>query len=441
MTSVYADQLITTWRVMKIRWDETWHRLRDWTNGSAPSERLAAQVLKIEGFSSLDPSHPLGGPDGGTDGLCLRGGKRWAMAVYFPRGQQATRVTRRKFISDAEKARLAGVDGIAFVTNQEITHSTRTNFIGMAAPMLVEIFHLERLTAILDHPPMHPVRAQFLGFGGDAQTFQIGGAGGSAPGSGGGGGGVLGSAHSRGGDGGKGGDISLAGRPGTAPGAGGGGAGAVGDGAVGGEGGGGGEQVFGFFRVEDLPAEIPVHVGAGGLGSEGDGEDGGDTTFGDLLRARGGKGGKAGRSTSEGRTATEEDISLGLRISALLAAEHVLIRQDGLLYLTAGGFERLDVAAFPTETAVVIAGTISFGSIAPETSLTLTSRVISASGEVVSQASFEVTSGPGRNVARPCFAHLVGWTADSPGVWLVVIASGSLELATLPIEIKLSPAR
>ncbi len=314
---------------------------------------------------------------------------------------------------------------------------------GMAAPMRVEIFHLERLTAILDHPPMRTVRAQFLDFGGDAPTNQLGGLGGAGPGAGGGGGGVLGSAWSRGGDGGRGGDISLAGRDAVWPGAGGGGAGAIGDGAVGGEGGGGGELVIAAFRLEDLPAEIPIHIGAGGLGGEGDGQPGGDTTFGDLIRARGGKGGRAGRSTEtpRARFATEEDLAHGLHVSSLLAAEHVLIRQDGLLYLTAGGFEHIEASAFPVEAAVVIAGTISFGSVAPETQLALTSRVTSASGEVVFESLFEVTSGPRRNVTRPCFAHVVRWGANAPGVWKVIVSSGSIELFALPIEVKQSPAR
>ena len=70
------------------RYDETWHRLIEWTKGQAPSERLAAQILVHEGFSSLDPSHPLGGPDGGKDAMANKDGLRFAMAVYFPRGPQ-----------------------------------------------------------------------------------------------------------------------------------------------------------------------------------------------------------------------------------------------------------------------------------------------------------------------------------------------------------------
>jgi hypothetical protein len=70
---------------MASRWDETWHRLRDWTNGQAPSERLAAQILLSDGFVGLDPSHPLGGKDGTKDAIAHKDGKRWLMAVYFPR--------------------------------------------------------------------------------------------------------------------------------------------------------------------------------------------------------------------------------------------------------------------------------------------------------------------------------------------------------------------
>ena len=54
---------------MPSRWDETWHRLRDWTNGQAPSERLAAQILLSVGYTGLDPSHPLGGKDGMKDAV------------------------------------------------------------------------------------------------------------------------------------------------------------------------------------------------------------------------------------------------------------------------------------------------------------------------------------------------------------------------------------
>jgi hypothetical protein len=62
--------------------------LREWTNGQAPSERLAVQILLFNGYEDVDPSHPLGGQDGGQDILCANDGLRCLAAVYFPRGQQ-----------------------------------------------------------------------------------------------------------------------------------------------------------------------------------------------------------------------------------------------------------------------------------------------------------------------------------------------------------------
>src|SRR5690348_11139109 len=96
------------------RWDETWHRLREWTNGQAPSERLAAQILLSDGFTGVDPSHPLGGKDGGKDAICVRDGKQWVMAAYFPRGELSFAAIKKKFSSDLRVARKALPEGLAF---------------------------------------------------------------------------------------------------------------------------------------------------------------------------------------------------------------------------------------------------------------------------------------------------------------------------------------
>ena len=55
------------------RFDETWHQLLDWTQGPAPSQRLAALLLNEEGYDVIDPSHPLGGKDKGADATCSKG--------------------------------------------------------------------------------------------------------------------------------------------------------------------------------------------------------------------------------------------------------------------------------------------------------------------------------------------------------------------------------
>ena len=143
------------------RWDETWHRLREWTNGQGPSERLAAQVLRAEGYADMDPSHPLGGRDAGKDALVSKCGERWIMAVYFPRGKQLFGETKKKFLADHQGVVANEAAGMAFVTNQELSLSERAE-LRKSVNTPAEIFHLERVTATLDRPEMHGVREQFL---------------------------------------------------------------------------------------------------------------------------------------------------------------------------------------------------------------------------------------------------------------------------------------
>jgi hypothetical protein len=174
------------------RWDETWHRLLEWTNGQAPSERMAVQMLYAEGYRRIDPSHPLGGKDGGKDALCEFDNALWIMAAYFPRGQKDFEEIKKKFLNDLEGAKSCGVSGIAFVTNQELRLAERENLVDAALPLRANIFHLERITGILDRPEMAAVRKQFLGIDSEeSQQIKLGGEGGKGIAAGGGGGGPL----------------------------------------------------------------------------------------------------------------------------------------------------------------------------------------------------------------------------------------------------------
>lgn len=165
----------------RTRWDETWHRLREWTNGQAPSERLAAQILQFADFENIDPSHPLGGQDGGADILCTKNGQPCLAAVYFPRGQQTIGEITSKFKDDLQKAetREPSVERFIFITNQELRLAERRDLFDEADDLEVEIFHLERLTAVLDSPEMQAVRTQFLGIEDDS-PHGPGGLGGSS---------------------------------------------------------------------------------------------------------------------------------------------------------------------------------------------------------------------------------------------------------------------
>ncbi len=147
------------------RFDETWHLLLEWTLGQTPSERMSALILDEEGFESIDPSHPLGGKDGGADALTLKAGDPWVMAVYFPRGQQSLKDITAKLVSDVEKAKSKDPRpaGVAFVTNQELRLAEREELVRAGGDTAVELYHLERITSILDRPHMAGVREQFLG--------------------------------------------------------------------------------------------------------------------------------------------------------------------------------------------------------------------------------------------------------------------------------------
>jgi hypothetical protein len=143
------------------RFDETWHRLLQWTAGQTPSERLAAQIVLEGGFGNVDPIHPLGGKDGGKDASLEKDGKRWIMAVYFPRGQHSFADIEAKFRGDFAGVEANEAAGMVFVTNQELRQAERRS---LATSVLgpTEIFHLERVVTILDRPQMASLRKQYL---------------------------------------------------------------------------------------------------------------------------------------------------------------------------------------------------------------------------------------------------------------------------------------
>ena len=105
------------------------------------------------------------------------------MAVYFARGQGTFAAIQRKFTDDVTAARARKPNGFAFVTNQELTLAERKSLVESATPLAVDLYHLERITAILDSPSMAEVRKQFLGIEQDDQPLLLlGGQGGLAPG-------------------------------------------------------------------------------------------------------------------------------------------------------------------------------------------------------------------------------------------------------------------
>lgn len=141
---------------------ETFYRLLEWDKGQAASERLAALILEQEGFRDIDPSHPLGGKDGGKDMLCEFNGFKWIGAAYFPRGQQNFSAIKKKYRHDLEGAYRNGAKGIAFITNQELLLMERKTLEETDETLDVRIYHLERIANILNMPKMYGIRLEYL---------------------------------------------------------------------------------------------------------------------------------------------------------------------------------------------------------------------------------------------------------------------------------------
>lgn len=134
------------------RFDETWHRLREWTRGQVQEEMLAWQVIAAAGYDRIDPSHPHGGPDKGADALCERDGEKWVLAVYFARGEKSYATVKNKLLKDMEGAKARVAAGIVFVTNQELRLAEREKLEQLDPDLKVDIFHLLRIAEFLDEP-------------------------------------------------------------------------------------------------------------------------------------------------------------------------------------------------------------------------------------------------------------------------------------------------
>ena len=79
-----------------------------------------------------------------------------------PRGEKEFSDIKGKFVGDIQGVKANEAHALAFVTNQEIRLSERSKLKEIANGIPIELFHLERITAILDKPEMHDVRRQFL---------------------------------------------------------------------------------------------------------------------------------------------------------------------------------------------------------------------------------------------------------------------------------------
>ena len=141
---------------------ETWYRLLEWDKGQAAAERMAAVILVNEGFRGVDPSHPLGGRDGLKDMVLSDNGSKWIGAVYFPRGKQTFSDIKAKFLHDISGVKQNHANGMVFLTNQELRLAERKELVELDQEIDVQLYHLERLSALLNSPTYYGIRMEFL---------------------------------------------------------------------------------------------------------------------------------------------------------------------------------------------------------------------------------------------------------------------------------------
>ena len=136
--------------------------LKDWRFGQTQAERLVSALLHIEEYESVDPQHPLGGPDGTKDLLCRRDGKLWVAAAYFPTTEPSFKDVESKFQGDFKGVAKNGAAGFAFFCNQRLTIGQRQTLLAHAGQTSAEVYHLERMRGILDAPRGCGVRLEYL---------------------------------------------------------------------------------------------------------------------------------------------------------------------------------------------------------------------------------------------------------------------------------------
>jgi len=140
------------------------YKLKHWENGQTQAERLAADILCLDGFTSVDPQCPLGGPDGIKDALCEKNGWLYVGAAYFPHGDKEHKDIKNKFLGDLAGVKKNKAQGLVFVTNQSLTPSQRTELITIAAKENSKaiVIHFERMRVLLNTPAGYGLRLHYL---------------------------------------------------------------------------------------------------------------------------------------------------------------------------------------------------------------------------------------------------------------------------------------
>jgi len=138
--------------------------LKDWRYGQTQAECLCAGILNVEGYQSIDPQCPLGGPDGLKDIVCYKDGNKFISAAFFPTSENSFGKIKTKFKDDFEGVKKNGAQGFIFIVNQKLSPSERDELkiIATDKEAVCEIYHLQRIQGILDSPKGYGLRIEYL---------------------------------------------------------------------------------------------------------------------------------------------------------------------------------------------------------------------------------------------------------------------------------------
>jgi len=144
---------------------ETETCLTTWRYGSIQAELLCSAILNTEGYHSVDPQSPLGGPDGLKDIVFSnRFMDRLIAGVYFPPTNQLFKDLKDKFKHDIKGILKNSADGFYFFTNQRLTPTEKSILETLVIKMekKVKIYHLLSIIALLETPKYYGIRLEYL---------------------------------------------------------------------------------------------------------------------------------------------------------------------------------------------------------------------------------------------------------------------------------------
>jgi hypothetical protein len=144
---------------------DTERTLNDWRFGSIQAELLCSAILNTEGYHSVDPQCPLGGPDGLKDVIFSnRLFEKYIAGVFFPSTDQTFGKIKEKFEHDLEGTIKNEATGIYFFTNQRISPTERGVLEKLASSKekKAKVYDVMHIMSLLDSPKFYGIRLEFL---------------------------------------------------------------------------------------------------------------------------------------------------------------------------------------------------------------------------------------------------------------------------------------